>query len=114
MAKMVIVQHRKQQHHGSGITEHPRERTCMACREVFKSKVGLKNHQTRRSNPKCHQAGIARKRGEFVKERMILHGRRAKGLILNHESVYVKHGSKAFTADTTQICLNVYQRFLNS
>ena len=69
---MVIVQHRKQQNHGSGITVHPRERTCKACNVVFKSKVGLKNHQARRSNPKCHQAGIARIRGEFVKAFFII------------------------------------------
>ena len=106
---MVIVQHRKQQNHGS-TSVHPTERTCKGCNIVFKSKLGLKQHQARRSNPICHRAGIKRMRAEFVKERIISY---KKGLIISHESVYVKHGSKPFSADSKQIILNVYQKLRN-
>ena len=105
---MVMVIHRKQQ--TNGITLHPKKRTCNACKIVFKSKLGLKSHQRRVSNPGCHRAGILRMRAEFVNERRSYEYRIMKGLITCHDSVYVKHDSTPFTADSKQICLNVYQK----
>ena len=110
--KMVFVVHRKQQKYGSAITVHPKERTCSACKEIFKSKSGLKNHQTRISNPRCHRAGIFRKRAQYVKERKSFTSWK-KGLIISHESVYRNPKPKAFTAESKQICLNVYQMIRN-
>lgn len=108
----MIVVHRKEQRYGSGIALHPKERTCNGCKEVFKSKLGLKNHQARVSNPGCHRAGILRKRAEYVNARSKFGSESWKrGLITGHdESVYVQHGSKPFTAEAKQICLNVYQK----
>ena len=105
----MVVVHRKQQRHGTGITVNPKERTCKACKEIFKSKLGLKNHQARVSNPGCHRAGKIRMRAEYVNERSSF-GSLKKGLITGHKSVYVQHGSKPFTPDSKQICLNVYQQ----
>ena len=105
----MVVVHRKQQKHGVGITIHPRERTCSACKQVFKSKQGLKNHQSRVSSPGCYRAGILRVRAEYVNER-ISYGSSKKGLITGHDSVYLKHETKPFTTESKQICLNVYQK----
>ena len=106
---MAIV-HRKQQSHGVGVTVHPKERTCSGCKEIFKSKLGLKSHQSRASNPRCHRSGILRIRAEYVNERS-LHGFCIKkGLITGHKSVYLKPKSAGFTAESKQICLNVYQK----
>ena len=105
----MVVVHRKQQKYGPGATANPKERTCSACKEIFKSKLGLKNHHSRVSSPGCHRAGILRKRAEYVNERKSS-GSTKKGLITGHESVYQKPKNKAFTAELKQICLNVYQK----
>ena len=89
----MVVVHRKEQRHGTGITvQSPKERTCTNCKEIFKSRLGLKNHQARKSNPGCHRAGILRMRAEYVKERSLAYGSFKKGLIIGHKSVFVKHG----------------------
>ena len=103
---MAII-HRKQQNHGVGVTAHPKERTCSGCKEIFKSKLGLKSHQSRVSNPRCHRAGILRIRANYVTERNVSW---KQGLITGHNSVYVMPNSKGFAPQSKQICLNVYQK----
>ena len=66
----MFVKHRPQQR--MGLVEIPeKERKCIACKVVFKSKSGLFSHQARKSNPKCHRAGIHRMRADWVKGKLL-------------------------------------------
>ena len=98
---MTIV-HRKEQRHGPGITSHPRERTCKSCEQVFKSKLGLKNHQSRRGFPGCYRAGILRKRAELIQDHNLHYDSwKSRGLIPgDHRSVYLRHSSGIYILNT--------------
>ena len=88
----------------------------MSCKEVFKSKLGLKNHQTRRSRPGCWRAGVVRARSEWMKARNI-HKNSWKGKQLflgGHVSVFQRRRSgKPYCAEVKQAYLNCYQTLCN-
>ena len=88
------------------------KRTCWACKEVFKTVLGRRLHQKNRRNYACFRDGIKReiaaKRKEAQKH---IEAWATKNLPQNHESVFVKHTTAAYTPMAKQICLNVYQTF---
>ena len=89
-------------------------RTCYGCNQVFKSVMGRKQHQKNRRQPNCYRDGVKR---EIAEKRKIafkhLNLWTGKKIPLHHESVFEKHGYKAFSSDAKQICLNVYQSLRN-
>ena len=112
---MSFVKHRTQQR--MGLVEIPeKERKCVACKVVFKSKSGLFSHQTRKSNPKCHRAGIHRMRADWVKGKLLHQRSWQKKKVSRpiNQSVFEIHSrGKSITKEEKQICLNIYQHFLD-
>ena len=87
-------------------------RTCWACNQVFKTALGRKLHQSNRRNFACYRDGIKRNVAEKRKTaQKHIESWATKNLPQNHESVFVKHTSQAYTPMAKQICLNVYQTF---
>ena len=108
---MVVVHHRSMQRHGAGSRVPIRKRTCPNCHIVFKSKLGLLQHQGRKRNIGCYRAGVHRERADYVKKKMVYYSTWKKNQVPQvHKSVHEewKRG-KAFTKEIKQTCLNVYQ-----
>ena len=108
-----MVKHRAMQRHGTESDVPIRQRTCPKCEIVFKSKIGLMQHQSRKSNVLCYRAGIHRLRYEWKRKQMDYHNTwRKKHVHDVHTSVFEewKRG-KAFSKEIKQNCLNFYQYF---
>ena len=87
-------------------------RTCWACNQIFKTALGRKQHQKNRRNFACYRDGIKREVAEKRKAaQKHVESWATKHLPQDHESVFVKHTSQAYTPMDKQICLNVYQSF---
>ena len=106
----MVVHHRLMQRHGF-VSTPIRERQCENCKQPFKSKMGLRNHQSRSKNPACFRAGFKSLRTDWLTKRKVYHYSWKKRQVFdNHKSVFEAHNQgKAFTAGEKQICLNVYQ-----
>ena len=107
----MFVKHRNQQRIGLEVTEPETGRKCEACKQVFKSKTGLLNHQARKSNPACHRAGALRKKKEWFKEKIL---QKKKKVVCTQQSMFQKHKTgQSFSKEEKQIYLNIYQSFLD-
>ena len=62
----MLVKHRSQQRL-QGVVTPVKDRKCAACKQDFKSKGGLKSHQSRSTNPLCQRAGKIRMGSEWAK-----------------------------------------------
>ena len=107
----MFVKHRSQQRIGLEVTVPEIERKCKECNQVFKSKSGLRSHQTRKSNPACHRAGTIRKKTEWFKEKAL---QKKRKVVSTQQSMFQKHKKGApISKEEKQICLNIYQSFLD-
>ncbi len=92
------------------VTNIPRK--CPTCNKVFKTKQGLKHHQSLKKNYECHRKYQITKRLTYKASRRCLKGKR-----LRHDhkvSLYKKHSKgQGFDASHKQTCVNVFQGLLD-
>ena len=107
---MVVVTHRNQQRHGLGIKIPIKDRKCNSCNEIFKSRQGLKVHQSIKKNRRCWRAGMTQKRAVWVKEKVLYQSSWKKTKVQDHESFSVKHPKgKPFSKEKKETMLTFYQ-----
>ena len=106
-----MVIHRPMQRHGNESQVPIRQRTCPACQVIFKSKLGLLQHQSRKTNVLCFRAGRKNLRYEWQRKKMDFHSTWKKKTVNDvHNSVSEEYRrGKAIRKEVKQTCLNVYQ-----
>ena len=112
-----MPKHRGMQKQPSGLDVPILDRTCQYCKDVFRSKQGLKNHQSRRNNPGCYRTGVHERRTDWVKKKTLRKNSVKKTRIpiqRQLDSLFEKHKSGTpFTKEVKKTCINAYQRFID-
>ena len=112
---MVRVQHRAMQRHPQGLETPIKERTCSHCEQVYKSVLGLKNHQSRKSNYGCHRAGLKAKVVAFKKDKEAFEEALKRPEVSKNENLLSethKRG-KSYKKEEKQVYINVYQDWID-
>ena len=106
----MLVKHRNQQRL-QGVITPVKDRRCPACKQDFKSKGGLRSHQSRSTNPLCQRAGKIRMGSEWAKKAKNRFWEKKKMFLLK-DSLFSKHSrGKAISKEEKLILCNVFQSF---